>query len=109
MGNGAKRLSVKASKHGYFGEYGIGGLWYQDCQGRHAWHITANHHNISGKLKHYWVEGQEFYAVAVNAAFDGSNEHFLRTSDLVGAIDTDEKQAILDAIAKWEAPALAHV
>ncbi len=100
MGNELKSLSVKASKHGYFDEYEIGGIQYQSDDGA-PWHITAVRGH-TGEINHYWVLGQEFQAITILFAFDHGNGNLIQTFGPVGVIHADEKKAILEAIDQWE-------
>jgi hypothetical protein len=102
-----KRLELVSQHQGHFGKYIVFGFEYQSENGEIGWHTTSLTHD--SPAHDFWVSsGGEFHAVNIHLSYSFTYETPIEAQEVAPYIDPDEKKAILDAIALWEAEEIAH-
>jgi hypothetical protein len=102
MTDEVESLKRIANHEGVFGNYQMFGEEYENASGERAWHITvwpSDH----GPVRHYWVQDEEFFSISIEVGFKHTHNTLIKNTGPATNIKPEEKQAILEAIAKWEA------
>lgn len=95
-----KRWVSKGLKVAQVGDWAVYGVRYESEDGEIAWH-TSSYPN-DNPIHHFWVMNGALHAVAIHYMYNMTYENRIWIGDVVANVSTDERDAVLQAIAKWE-------
>jgi hypothetical protein len=98
MGFAAGNLNTLANKHGNFGDYSVDGSWVEDVEGKKGWLIRLEGLE-SGE---FTIVDGEIHQSGRHYRAGPNGETMVPASPQIANIGASAKQAINDAIAKWE-------
>jgi hypothetical protein len=93
----------KTRRHvGVFGGYTVQGEQYVGPTGEVGWHTSS--WPMRDPIHCYWVSGSDFYTVRIHVnEFRGGLYRIDIPEQPATSVDSAEREAILEAIEKWEA------
>lgn len=78
--------------------YTVMGFQYESESLETGWHITA--WPLQGPIRDYWVSAKDFYMMRIHYGF--TNRHLIEIFGVIADLNTIERNAVLEAIDKWE-------
>lgn len=97
-----RNFQPKLRRSGLFGERRIDGWQYEDDRGQLAWRVRT-WENSGGPIDHYWIEGGNFFEVTHEGGpLNTIPTIRFETGPRIIGMDAAKRDAILNAIAKWE-------
>ena len=98
-----RNLQVVGYNVGVFSGFQVCGFHYKGDDGKLAWQVDV-WALAGGPLHIYWVERDEFLEVGVHIGYDLTRNTLIQTFGPAD-VPSEEKQAILEALKKWETDA----
>jgi hypothetical protein len=94
------------SRKEMIGDYVVAGIQYrQDASGETGWHITTwgSHRPVHG----FWVSADHaFHSMRIHYAYNKANNTLIEIfGEITQTSEDQERQSVLQGIAKWEEPA----
>jgi hypothetical protein len=104
MGFAIGNLTTIAEKRGDFGSHSLYGSWVEDLDGKRGWFITFD--GLDGlESRSFSIVDGEIHQSGRQYRAGPDGRTIVDTNPKIAELGASAKQAILDAIAKWEAEA----
>jgi hypothetical protein len=85
---------------GVFKNYSVSGFQYESESLEIGWHITA--WPAQGPIHDFWVSGEEFHSMRIHYGYNSTNRTLIEIFGALADVNSDERDAVILAIAKWE-------
>jgi len=90
------------SRTGTFSGYSVQAIKYRSERGDVGWHTTS--WPLRDPIHSFWIENGAFHSVRIYFSAYSTGRTIIEIFGIIENIDTEERNAVLEAIAEWEKP-----